>query len=111
MKSALVSVPEESLHLILNNKRIIFSNRPTNNQILLMEAVHEVRRNEITSVNFFLIEKNPLQIKREFSQKRYATASTVPRTQSFHYFEYHVVGAPQLKRVLHDLSFCKNHNF
>ena len=52
--------------------------QPTSNQILLMEAVYEFCRNEITSVNFFLIEKNPLQSVREFLQRRYAVASTVP---------------------------------
>ena len=51
--------------------------RPTNNQILSMEAVYEFCGSEMTSVNF-LIEKNPLQSVREFLQRRYAMASTVP---------------------------------
>ena len=66
--------------------------QPINNQILSMEAVYEFCTTEITSVKFFLIKKDPIQNVREFLRRRYAMASTVPGTRSFHHFESDSVG-------------------
>ena len=48
---------------------------------------------------------------RELLRRRYAMASTVPGTRSFHHFEFNLVGVFQFKRVPDDKSFCGNHNF
>jgi len=85
--------------------------RPINDQILSTEAIYAFCREEISSVNFFLISKETLQSTRKFLQKRYAAASTVPGTRSFHHFESDSIGVLKFKRVSDDSSFCGNHNF
>ena len=85
--------------------------RPTANQILSTEAAYEFCSNQVRNVNFFLISKDALQYTRDHLQRRYALASTVPGTRSFHYFESDGIGKLKFKRVSNDPSFCGIQNF
>ena len=85
--------------------------RPIDNQILSTEDAYTFCKDEITSVTFFLISKEALHNTRAFLQSRYAAASTVPGTRSFHHFESDSTGLLKFKRISDDLSFCGNHNF
>ena len=84
---------------------------PTQNQILSTEAVYAYCKKEIESVNFFMISKETLQSTREFLQRRYAAASTVPGTRSFHHFESDSIGILKFKHVSDDTRFAGHHNF
>ena len=58
-----------------------------------------------------MICKETLQSTREFLQRRYATASTVPETRSFHHFESDLVGILKFKQVSDDTRFAGHNNF
>ena len=66
---------------------------------------------KLEMLNFFLISKEALQHFQDRLQRRYALASTVPDTPSFHHFESDGIGKLKLKRVSNDSSFCEIHNF
>ena len=58
-----------------------------------------------------MIFKETLQSTREFLQRRYAAASTVPGTRSFHHFESDLIGILKFKCVSDDThlditTFC-----
>ena len=58
-----------------------------------------------------MISKETLQSTREFLQRRYATASTVPGARLFHHFKSDSIGILKFKRVSDDTRFVGHHNF
>ena len=85
--------------------------QPTANQTLSTEAAYEFCSNQIRNVKFFFnFQGSSSTFSRSF-KRRYALASTVPDTPSFHHFESDEIGKLKLKRVSNDSSFCKIHNF
>ena len=85
--------------------------RTTEKSIITAKKAFEYCKSSMPSIQFFFIEKDSLPAVRTTLQERYAGASTLPGTRSFHVFIPHDIGVLSYKRTAEDVSVSGTHNF
>ena len=85
--------------------------RTIENPIITAIQAFEYCKRAMPSIEFFFIEKEHLHPIRTKLQNRYAGASTLPGTRSYHVFIPNEVGIISYKRTAEDQVLSGTHNF